>query len=70
MADLATAARFRAQFAEGRDPGNIQDDIGFAFDAAGELRRPELVVALVLARHEIAMRADAVGPRSSTHSWR
>lgn len=62
VADLATAGRFRTQFAEGRDPGDIQDDIGFAFDAAGELRRPELVVALVLARHEIAMRADAVGP--------
>ena len=61
VAELATPARFRAQFIEGRDPGNIVDDITFAFAAAGTLRRPELVLDLILSRHEISLRADALG---------
>ncbi len=61
VANLATPERFRAQFIEGRNPGDIWDDIGFAFAAAGTLRRPELVVDLILSRHEINMRCDALG---------
>jgi hypothetical protein len=61
VAALAAPARFRAQFAEGRDPGDIQDDVGFAFRAAGALRLPDLLFELVLMRHELSMRCDALG---------
>ena len=58
---LAKPQRFRAQFVEGRDPGDIHDDINLAFATAGVLRRDELMVDLMLARHEISMRSEALG---------
>jgi hypothetical protein len=61
VAALAAPARFRAQFADGRDPGDIQGDVGFAFRAAGALRLPDLLVELILVRHELNMRCDALG---------
>lgn len=61
VAALARSDRFRSQFAEGRNPGEIQNDIGFALKAAGALRRPGLVIDMLLARHEIVMRCDAIG---------
>lgn len=61
VAELARPERFRTQFIEGRDPGDIRIDIDFGFEAARFLRRPELVVDLVLSRHEINMRAEALG---------
>ena len=61
VARLSRPERFRAQFVDGRNPRDIQDDIGFGFEAAGALRQPILVVDLILSKHEINMRADAVG---------
>ncbi|MGF7207930.1 energy-coupling factor transporter ATP-binding protein EcfA2 [Skermanella aerolata] len=61
VAELATPNRFRTQFIEGRDPGDIRDDIDFAFIAAGAMRQPELIVKLILSKHEINMRSDALG---------
>lgn len=61
VANLARSERFRAQFIDGRDPGDIRDDIIFGFEAAGALRLSELIVDLILSRHEIDMRAAALG---------
>ena len=61
VAKLAGPDRFRAQFIDGRDPRHIYDDIKFGLEAAGALRRPELVIDLILSWHEISMRADALG---------
>jgi len=59
---LAIPDRFRDQFVHGRDPQDIQDDIGLAFRAAGRLRRGEALLPLLFARHEIALRSEAIGP--------
>lgn len=61
VADLAQPERFRTQFIEGRDPGDIRDDIRFGFKAAGALRRPDLLIELILSLHEIGMRVEAIG---------
>lgn len=61
VADLAAPERFRSQFIEGRDPGDIHDDISLAFAAAGALRRADLIVDLIVSRHELSMRAEALG---------
>jgi hypothetical protein len=61
VADLAAPERFRSQFMEGRDPGDIHDDISLAFAAAGALRRADLLVDLIVSRHELSMRAEALG---------
>ncbi|MBK8176580.1 MAG: hypothetical protein IPK66_15305 [Rhodospirillales bacterium] len=58
---MARPERFRTQFIEGRNPGDIRDDIRFAFKAAGALRRPDLLVELILSLHEIYMRTEALG---------
>lgn len=60
--DLATPERFREQFIQGRDPQDIQDDIGLAFAAVGRLRRSDTLLPLLLSRHEIALRSEAIGP--------
>lgn len=57
---LVTAERFRQQFMDGRQPSEIQDDIGLAFDVAGRTRRADLVLPLLLARQEIDVRAGAI----------
>lgn len=61
VAHLAAPERFRNQFIEGRDPGDLQDDINLAFSAARVLRQPKMVVDLILSRHEIGMRSEALG---------
>ena len=61
VATLARPERFRTHFIEGRNPADIRDDIRFAFKAAGALRRPDLLVELILSLHEIYMRAEALG---------
>jgi hypothetical protein len=59
VADLARPERFRAQFIDRRNPSDIRDDIRLGFKAAGALRRPDLLVELILSLHEIDTRADA-----------
>jgi hypothetical protein len=61
VADLARPERFRAQFIDRRNPSDIRDDIRLGFKAAGALRRPDLLVELILSLHEIDTRADALG---------
>lgn len=57
---LATPERFRDQFIEGRRPLEIQDDLGLAFRAIGGQRRADRILPLLLSRHEIDLRAEAV----------
>lgn len=57
---LGVPLRFRSQFVEGRNPGEIQDDIRLGFLAARKLRNPEKLFELILCRNEIAMRCDAI----------
>ena len=61
VSELATPSRFRAQFADGRNPDEIQTDIRFGFAAARELRNPEKLFELILCLNEIEMRSDALG---------
>lgn len=61
VAALATAKQFRSQFIAGRNSADIQDDIRFAYQAARNLGAPEVLIALVLAQHEIVHRAAALG---------
>ena len=58
---LATPERFRRQFIEGRNPEEIRADIGLSFHAAKILRKPQLVLDLILASHELTMRTEALG---------
>lgn len=60
VTNLAISERFRGQFIEGRDPDDIQEDIRLAAGAAGRQLNALLVFELLLARHEIALRADAM----------
>jgi len=60
VAQLASAARFRRQFIEGRRPSEILTDIGMCFKAAKTLRSVELLFEMVLASHELAMRGEAI----------
>lgn len=57
---LATPERFRDQFIEGRSPSEIQDDLGLAFRAVAAKRRTDRILPLLLSRHEIDLRAQAV----------
>ncbi|HMH04880.1 MAG TPA: hypothetical protein VK556_11830, partial [Candidatus Udaeobacter sp.] len=57
---LATPQFFRSQFADGRNPGDIHGDIRLAFGAVRGTREPEKLFELLLCRHEIEMRADAI----------
>lgn len=61
VATLARPERFRQEFFDGRDPGDIDDDIGLAFQAAGKTRSVDLLIELVLVRHELDSRAEALG---------
>lgn len=61
VAALATAERFRKQFVEGRNPEDIHEDISLSFQTAMALRKPHLVFDLILASHELNMRAEALG---------
>lgn len=58
---LATPERFREQFIDGRDPQDIQDDVGLAFRAVGRSRQSGPLLPLLFARHEIALRSEAIG---------
>lgn len=57
---LATADRFRSEFIDGRDPQDTHDDIGLAFRSVGVRRRAEALLPLILARHELALRSEAI----------
>lgn len=57
---LATPERFREQFIEGRRPAEIQDDLGLAFRAVANKRRADRILPLLLSRHEIDIRSEAV----------
>lgn len=57
---LATPERFRDQFIQGRRPFEIQDDLGLAFRAVMNKRRADGILPLLLARHEIDIRAEAM----------
>ncbi|MGX1587874.1 ATP-binding protein [Brevundimonas diminuta] len=57
---LATPERFRDQFIQGRRPSEIQDDLGLAFRSVANKRRAERILPLLLARHEIDLRAEAM----------
>jgi hypothetical protein len=58
---LAVPTLFRLQFADGRNPGEIQNDIRLSFSAARILRNSEKLFELILCRNEIEMRSDAIG---------
>lgn len=57
---LATPEHFRDQFIEGRSRSEIQDDLGLAFRAVAARRRADRILPLLLSRHEIDLRAQAV----------
>lgn len=57
---LATPERFREQFIQGRRPAEIQDDLGLAFRAVANKRRADRILPLLLSRHEIDIRSEAV----------
>lgn len=58
---LAKPRRFREQFIEGRSAKDICDDIRLAFAAARAQRDPSCLIELLLSRHEIEMRTEALG---------
>jgi hypothetical protein len=58
---LAAPGRFRQQFIEGRAPRAIIDDIRLAFEAVAATKAAKPLVELILARHEIEMRTEALG---------
>ncbi|MBR0868183.1 hypothetical protein JQ614_42530 [Bradyrhizobium diazoefficiens] len=58
---LCEPLRFRQQFIEGRAPRAISDDIRLAFVAVAFAKSAKRLVELILARHELEMRADALG---------
>lgn len=58
---LCEPVRFRQQFIEGRAPRAISDDIRLAFIAVAFTKSAKRLVELILARHELEMRADALG---------
>lgn len=61
VAQLASPERFRSEFIDGRDAGDIRDDIAIAFGVSKDLRRADLLVDLMLSTHELSMRAEAFG---------
>jgi hypothetical protein len=61
VASLALPERFRQQFAQGRNPADIREDIVFGLVAARGLRNARLLLDLILADHELTMRAEAIG---------
>ena len=61
VARLATPKRFRDQFVDGDNPSRIHADMDLAMETARVLRRADLMLDLVLARHEINMRSEAIG---------
>jgi hypothetical protein len=58
---LCEPARFRQQFIDGRAPRAIVDDIRMAFTAVASTKSARRLVELILARHEVEMRTDAMG---------
>jgi hypothetical protein len=58
---LCEPVRFRRQFIEGRAPRAIFDDIRLAFVAVAYTKSAKRLVELILARHELEMRTDALG---------
>jgi energy-coupling factor transporter ATP-binding protein EcfA2 len=58
---LCEPARFRRQFIEGRAPRAVGDDIRLAFVAVAATKSAKRLVELILTRHEIEMRTDALG---------
>lgn len=60
VSSLATPEYFRTQLAEGRPARDIQADIRLAFAAIAPTQNIAQLVRLLLARHEISMRADAL----------
>ena len=57
---LATPEYFRKHFFEKRNPGDIHDDIRLAFQIAGQTRNSNKLFELILARHEIEVRTEAI----------
>jgi len=58
---LAEPGRFRRQFIEGRSSRAIRDDIRLAFASVRSERSASRLVELILSRHEIEMRSEALG---------
>lgn len=58
---LAEPVRFRRQFIEGRSSRAIRDDIRLAFASVRSERSALRLVELILSRHEIEMRSEALG---------
>ena len=58
---LCEPTRFRQQFIEGRAPRAILDDVRLAFVSVASTKSAKRLVELILARHEIEMRTDALG---------
>lgn len=61
VVQLAGAARFREEFIQGRSPRDTSADMDFGLRSAGELRQPDLVLEILLARHELNRRCEAYG---------
>lgn len=57
---LATPQLFRAQLSEGRSARDIQADIRLAFQAIATTQDTEQLIKLLLSRHEVGMRAEAM----------
>ena len=66
---LATPSRFRRQFIEGRNPGDIQVDIRFAFAATRKTRDVTKFFELLLCRHEMEMRTDAISSENIVDAY-
>ena len=58
---LAEPRRFREHFIEGRSAKDIFDDIRLAFASVRAERDPSRLIELLLSRHEIEMRTEALG---------
>jgi energy-coupling factor transporter ATP-binding protein EcfA2 len=67
--NLATPLRFRAHFIDGRNTGDIQADIRFAFAAARQRRDAGKLYELLLCRHEIEMRADVMATENLVDAY-
>jgi hypothetical protein len=61
VAQLTTPQRFRGEFMAGRNPADIFSDMDLALLTVRILRRPDVLIDLILSRHEIIRRLDALG---------
>ena len=61
VAQLANPDLFRAQFIAGRSPAEIRIDMDLSIATSGILRRPDILLDMIFARHELNGRVESLG---------